>query len=219
MSAMIVRAPAASSCSPRSASAWLPPTKPIAVMPAATAAVTPAGESSTTMQSAGATPHPAAPHAGTGRAPACRVGRRSPRTGSARRTGSGRWFRGSPGCGRSARTTRRISARAARSARARHAAWRAVRREALSVAAATRRGEVSRQLAAGRRLDRRRTCRPAAGRRNSARPSRASARMPTRANSSAATAVAIGSLSTSTPLQSKMITGAPRRPGPPLHAA
>ena len=35
--------------------AWLPPTKPIAVMPAATPAATPTGESSTTMHSRGST--------------------------------------------------------------------------------------------------------------------------------------------------------------------
>ena len=44
-------APARVSCSPSCALAWLPPTNPIAVMPAAVAAVTPAGESSITMQS------------------------------------------------------------------------------------------------------------------------------------------------------------------------
>ena len=67
---------------------WLPPTKPIAVMPALTAAVMPAGESSTTMQSAGATSS-SWRHAGAGRAPACRSARRSPKTGWARRSAPG----------------------------------------------------------------------------------------------------------------------------------
>ena len=56
-----------------------PPTKPIAVIPAATAAVTPAGESSTTMQSCGCDARSCARHAGTDRARACRrhiVGRK-----------------------------------------------------------------------------------------------------------------------------------------------
>ena len=56
-SATIVRAPAAMSCSPSRAPAWLAPTNPIAAIPAVVAAVTPAGESSTTMQSQARTAH------------------------------------------------------------------------------------------------------------------------------------------------------------------
>src|SRR6185295_7057138 len=55
-SAMIEQAPDALSCSPRPAPAWLPPTKPMAVIPAAVAAATPGGESSTTMQFVGEMP-------------------------------------------------------------------------------------------------------------------------------------------------------------------
>ena len=56
MSVITARAPAVTRCWPSRGPAWLPPTKPITVMPAAAPAATPTGESSTTMQSAGGTP-------------------------------------------------------------------------------------------------------------------------------------------------------------------
>src|SRR5262249_57311617 len=51
-SATIVRAPANINCSPSCAPAWLPPTKPTAVIPAVVAAATPPGESPTPLQAA-----------------------------------------------------------------------------------------------------------------------------------------------------------------------
>jgi hypothetical protein len=55
MSAITAFAPAALSCAGNFEPAWLPPTYPIDVMPAAVAAAIPTAESSTTMQSLGAT--------------------------------------------------------------------------------------------------------------------------------------------------------------------
>ena len=56
ISAMTALAPALARRASRFGPAWLPPTKPTEIMPAAVAAATPAGESSTTMHSDGATP-------------------------------------------------------------------------------------------------------------------------------------------------------------------
>ena len=112
-----------------------------------------------------------------------------------------------------ARTKPRISVRAAKSAHARRAAWRAVPRAGASMSPPRRWRRNARAACGGSPPRWRRTCRPAGARRNSAVTSSGVIGIPTRVSSSAATAAAICSLSTSTPLQSKMITEpAPRAP-------
>ena len=98
--------------------------------------------------------------------------------------------------------------RESRSAHGRHGrSARSSVRKRRSVSAATIRGKIRRQLSSGGRLDGGEDVgRPAAVKAAHRRPRR-TARTPTRPSASASTAAAIGSLSTSTPLQSKMTKG------------
>ena len=137
------------------APAWLPPTKPIAVMPAAVAAVTPAGESSTTMQSVGLQRPSGPPHAKTGRAPACRSAHRL-RKRKRRKNVRGPWSPGSLGCGRGAEDdATHFGPRSQVSAWAACGMARSSARRRLIVAAATMAPKFGGQLALGRGLDRR----------------------------------------------------------------
>ena len=89
--------------------------------------------------------------------------RRLRKTDTGRRTATGRWFRGSPRCGRAATTRRRISVRAARSAHTRRAARRAVRRAGASASPCRPRSRSSAAACGGSRP--RRAATMSAGRR------------------------------------------------------
>ena len=210
MSAITARAPALVRCAPRVGLVWLPPMKPIGTMPAACAAETPAGKSSTTMQSAGSTRILAATcrnrsGAGLPRGNvACReqVGLEEPQDPGAfeadpdaveRRRGGHAFRPAQPG-------QRMLDmGGGAELRRAAGAAWRRPASSAkfggsLRLVAVS----MSTSMSIGRRPAKKRAT------------ISGDTTKPARVSSVAATLATIASLSTSTPLQSKMNTGGPR---------